>query len=211
MTAGRRGLTARRARARAPGDVEVIGDGDVRVSRRPARLRDVEPGDLFVARAGAQADGARSSRDAIARGAAAVLVDARRAAWTATLAVPRIVVDDVADGARLRGRRRLRAPDLRARGRRDHRAPTGRRRRRTSSAPRSTARSGGPAAESSAPSATASGTGGRCGAHDPRGRRARAGARGDARARSDARCDGGRRRSRSRPGECAPSASASRR
>ena len=80
-----------------PGDVEIVGDGDVRVSGVRHDSRAVEPGDLFVARRGAHADGTKFVRDAIARGAVAVL-SGRGAPAAPDLAVPQIVVDDVADG-----------------------------------------------------------------------------------------------------------------
>ncbi len=89
------GLTVTELAREIPGDVEVIGDPGVRVSGVRHDSRAVEPGDLFVARRGARSDGTAFVGDAIARGAAAVLF-ARDA--QADAAVPRIVVDDVADG-----------------------------------------------------------------------------------------------------------------
>ena len=80
-----------------PGDVEVIGDGEVRVTGVRHDSRAIERGDLFVARRGAHADGRSFALDAIARGAVAVL-SARGAQPDLALPVPQIVVDDVADG-----------------------------------------------------------------------------------------------------------------
>ena len=105
--------------------------------------RAVEPGDLFVARRGANVDGARFVRDAVERGAVAVLADARRAvlASGARRADPR--GRRPRRGARVRGRGGLRAPHVLARGRRDHRnerqdddgAPRSRRGRRRARTP----------------------------------------------------------------------------
>ena len=170
------GLRSTSSRASCPMPADVVG------RRAPCacaacgttRAR-VEPGDLFVARA-RRAGRRRALRRAtrVARGASAVLARAGPSTPSGS-ACPLVVVDDAADGARLRGGGRLRAPVVLARGRRHHRAPTARRRRRTSSAPRSTARSAARAAASSAPSGTRFG-GWRVArrAHDARGRRARA-------------------------------------
>jgi UDP-N-acetylmuramoyl-L-alanyl-D-glutamate--2,6-diaminopimelate ligase len=73
----------------------VVGDASVAVSGIHHDSRRVLPGDLFVARQGAYADGASYVRDARERGAAAVLV-ARGTAMD--VALPRLVVDDARDG-----------------------------------------------------------------------------------------------------------------
>jgi UDP-N-acetylmuramoyl-L-alanyl-D-glutamate--2,6-diaminopimelate ligase len=91
------GLTVTELAREIPGAVEVIGDGDVRVSGVRHDSRAIEPGDLFVARRGARADGTKFVVDAIARGAAAVLFE-RGTAVDLELSVPQIVVADVADG-----------------------------------------------------------------------------------------------------------------
>ncbi|MFI6425272.1 UDP-N-acetylmuramoyl-L-alanyl-D-glutamate--2,6-diaminopimelate ligase [Promicromonospora sp. NPDC050880] len=56
--------------------------------------RVVRPGDLFVALPGARAHGAQFAADAVARGAAAILTDARGAEQAADLGVPVVVADD---------------------------------------------------------------------------------------------------------------------
>jgi UDP-N-acetylmuramoyl-L-alanyl-D-glutamate--2,6-diaminopimelate ligase len=91
------GLTVAELAREIPGGVEVIGDGDVRVSGIRHDSRTIEPGDLFVARRGARSDGTKFVVDAIARGAAAVLFE-RGTAVDLELSVPQIVVADVADG-----------------------------------------------------------------------------------------------------------------
>ena len=53
--------------------IDVVGDATVRVRGVRHDSRAVEPGDLFVARKGENADGARFVEDAVARGAAAVM------------------------------------------------------------------------------------------------------------------------------------------
>jgi len=53
----------------------LLGDGDVRVRGIRHDSRRCEPGDLFVAFAGAQADGAQFVQDAVSRGAVAVLAE----------------------------------------------------------------------------------------------------------------------------------------
>jgi UDP-N-acetylmuramoyl-L-alanyl-D-glutamate--2,6-diaminopimelate ligase len=76
-----------------PGAVDVVGDASVRVVGVRHDSRAVKPGDLFVARKGAKADGARFVRDALARGAVAVL--AARGEIDALLPeVPLLLVDD---------------------------------------------------------------------------------------------------------------------
>jgi UDP-N-acetylmuramoyl-L-alanyl-D-glutamate--2,6-diaminopimelate ligase len=92
----REGLTLAEVAREIPGDVDVIGDENVRVRGVRHDSRAIEPGDLFVARRGAQADGTAFVTDAIARGAAAML--AERGTITAHGVVPLIEVDDVADG-----------------------------------------------------------------------------------------------------------------
>jgi UDP-N-acetylmuramoyl-L-alanyl-D-glutamate--2,6-diaminopimelate ligase len=74
----------------------VLGDdaaAEVRVGGVHHDSRRVAPGDLFVARAGAHADGARFIADAAGRGAAAVLVASGSTADTRGL--PRLEADDV--------------------------------------------------------------------------------------------------------------------
>lgn len=75
----------------------VLGDSSVRIRGIRHDSRRVEPGDLFVARAGARENGARFVADAVARGAVAVMaahgtVDPRAAR------VPVVFVDDPALG-----------------------------------------------------------------------------------------------------------------
>lgn len=68
---------------------QVLGDPATRVRDVRHDSREVEPGDLFVARRGQRDDGARYVGDAIARGAAAVIAeDALR------VAVPTVIVPD---------------------------------------------------------------------------------------------------------------------
>lgn len=67
----------------------VVGDAEVRVRGIRHDSRRCEPGDLFVAVAGAQSDGAQFIEDAVRRGAVAVL--AERAI---TPAVPVLVAED---------------------------------------------------------------------------------------------------------------------
>ena len=57
-----------------PGRVDVSGDGGVRVRGVQQDSRRVAPGDLFVVRKGASADGAAYVSEATARGAVALLV-----------------------------------------------------------------------------------------------------------------------------------------
>ena len=188
-------MTARRGRARDPGAARRV-DGRRVGARAPACTTTrgaCEPGDLFVARRGAHAR-RRALRRATrsTRGAVAVLAGARHARPTARRSRSS-TCDDVADGARVRGGRGLRASRvLRSRSSASP-ARTARRRRRTSSARRSTARSARRAAASSARSGIASASShDRRGAHDARGRRARARSLAVMReARRDARRDGG--------------------
>jgi UDP-N-acetylmuramoyl-L-alanyl-D-glutamate--2,6-diaminopimelate ligase len=69
------GLTLAELVRELPLAAKVEGDESVRVRGVQQDSRRVEAGDLFVARAGAHADGARFIDDARARGAAAVLCD----------------------------------------------------------------------------------------------------------------------------------------
>lgn len=75
------------------GRVEVVGDATTRVRGVRHDSRAVEAGDLFVARRGERADGAAFVAAAVARGAAAVVVE-RGGTGDATLPVPAILVDD---------------------------------------------------------------------------------------------------------------------
>jgi UDP-N-acetylmuramoyl-L-alanyl-D-glutamate--2,6-diaminopimelate ligase len=81
-----------------PMRADVIGDVSVRVRGVRHDSRSVEPGDLFVARRGEKVDGARFVRDAVGRGAAAVM--AARGALEGealhALGVPIVVVEDAA-------------------------------------------------------------------------------------------------------------------
>jgi UDP-N-acetylmuramoyl-L-alanyl-D-glutamate--2,6-diaminopimelate ligase len=90
------GLTVAEVAREIPGDVDVQGDGSLRLTGVHHDSRAVEPGDLFVARKGARADGHAFVLDAVSRGAAAILVD--RATPPPSVPVPVLVVDDVADG-----------------------------------------------------------------------------------------------------------------
>jgi UDP-N-acetylmuramoyl-L-alanyl-D-glutamate--2,6-diaminopimelate ligase len=90
------GLTLAELAREIPGEVTVTGDEAVRVHGVKHDSRAVEPGDLFVARKGASADGARFVVDAVARGAAAVL--SSRGSLVEPPDVPLLEVDDVADG-----------------------------------------------------------------------------------------------------------------
>jgi len=80
-----------------PMEAEIVGDASVRVRGVRHDSRGVEPGDLFVARPGSKVNGAAFVRDAVARGAPAVMV-ARGAVVASELPVPAIVVDDPALG-----------------------------------------------------------------------------------------------------------------
>jgi UDP-N-acetylmuramoyl-L-alanyl-D-glutamate--2,6-diaminopimelate ligase len=64
------------ARALEAYGARVTGDGSVRVTGVRQDSRRVEPGDLFAARAGQRASGADFVRDALGRGAVAVLAEA---------------------------------------------------------------------------------------------------------------------------------------
>jgi UDP-N-acetylmuramoyl-L-alanyl-D-glutamate--2,6-diaminopimelate ligase len=78
-----------------PMAADVEGDAAVRVSGVRHDSRAVEPGDLFVARRGEKADGARFVADAVARGASAVLAS-RGAVDPRVARVPVLAVDDPA-------------------------------------------------------------------------------------------------------------------
>ena len=91
------GLTLAQVAREVPGEVSIVGDEDVVVTGVRHDSREVVPGDAFVARKGAHADGARFVRDAKARGAVAVIaaagtVDAEE------VGLPVMLVGDVADG-----------------------------------------------------------------------------------------------------------------
>ena len=90
------GLSLREVARELPGEVAIVGDASVRVLGVHHDSRVVAPGDLFVARKGAHADGARFAEEAKRRGAVAIL--ALRGAIDASLGLPLILVDDVADG-----------------------------------------------------------------------------------------------------------------
>jgi len=92
------GLTLAELAREIPGEVEIIGDASVRVCGVRHDSRAIGPGDLFVARKGAHADGAAFLLDAVARGAAAVLVERGAGAEVPDgFPVPRVLVDDAAD------------------------------------------------------------------------------------------------------------------
>ncbi|MGD0676105.1 MAG: UDP-N-acetylmuramoyl-L-alanyl-D-glutamate--2,6-diaminopimelate ligase [Polyangiaceae bacterium] len=79
------------------GHAAIHGDGSVRIRGVRHDSRTVQPGDLFVARKGANVDGASFVADAVSRGAAAILA-ARETLDPRTVTVPVLFVDDVADG-----------------------------------------------------------------------------------------------------------------
>jgi UDP-N-acetylmuramoyl-L-alanyl-D-glutamate--2,6-diaminopimelate ligase len=78
-----------------PMPADVAGDAGTRVRGVRHDSRAVRPGELFVARRGEKADGARFVDDAVARGAAAVMA-ARGAVDPARVRVPVVFVDDPA-------------------------------------------------------------------------------------------------------------------
>jgi UDP-N-acetylmuramoyl-L-alanyl-D-glutamate--2,6-diaminopimelate ligase len=90
------GLTLSELVRELPGQAEVVGDAEVRVTGVHHDSRVVEPGDLFVVRKGAKADGARFAFDAVTRGAAAVMIE-RGVELEGEIKVPRVLVDDVAE------------------------------------------------------------------------------------------------------------------
>lgn len=71
----------------------IEGDAEVRVSGVRQDSRNVEPGELFAARAGAQVDGGSYAEQAVHRGASAVLVEHER--QLPALAVPVLRVQNV--------------------------------------------------------------------------------------------------------------------
>jgi len=79
-------ITLRELKERGLG-AEVFGDAEIRGVRHDSRA--VEAGDLFVAIAGAQADGARFAESAVERGAVAVATERRL-----DLEVPQLIVAD---------------------------------------------------------------------------------------------------------------------
>ena len=117
------GMTPRASsRARSPARrSSVDGDASVRVTGVHHDSRRVQPGDLFVVRRGehARRQRVRRRRDRARRGRA----PRRRAASAVAerTASRSLRVDDVPTGARVRRRRRLRAPRVLARRRRHHR------------------------------------------------------------------------------------------
>jgi UDP-N-acetylmuramoyl-L-alanyl-D-glutamate--2,6-diaminopimelate ligase len=80
-----------------PGGVEVVGDAAARVFGVHHDSRRIGPGDLFVARKGAQSDGTRFIAQAKASGAAAVLTR-RGDVDTSRVGLPVLLVDDIAAG-----------------------------------------------------------------------------------------------------------------
>jgi UDP-N-acetylmuramoyl-L-alanyl-D-glutamate--2,6-diaminopimelate ligase len=73
------------------------GSDEVRVTGVQQDSRQIEPGDLFVARRGASHDGATYVLDALNRGAAAIMVDAACALDSALASgVPMLIVSDLA-------------------------------------------------------------------------------------------------------------------
>ncbi len=79
-----------------PMSVQIVGDASVRVRGVRHDSRAVERGELFVARRGAKVDGARFLRDAVERGASAVMAT-RDALPVQGLSVPVLIVDDPAE------------------------------------------------------------------------------------------------------------------
>ena len=80
-----------------PGQTEISGDAGVFIGGVRHDSRTIEPGDLFVARRGAHADGARFLAEAKGRGAVAVLAE-RGAVDPKTAGLPVLTVHDIADG-----------------------------------------------------------------------------------------------------------------
>lgn len=77
-----------------PMAAEVVGDAGVRVLGVRHDSRAVQPGDLFVARKGERADGARFVQDAVRRGAAAVLTTREASDALGPASVPLVLVED---------------------------------------------------------------------------------------------------------------------
>jgi len=92
MTGAPAGLTLAELVRELPLVAQIEGDPEARVRGVQQDSRRIEKGDLFVARAGAHADGARFVDEAIRRGAAAVLTGARTEVAPGT---PALRVDDV--------------------------------------------------------------------------------------------------------------------
>lgn len=76
--------------ATIPGKVQIIGDRDVEISNICIDSRKVQPGDLFVCTPGFKMDAHRFAPQAVASGAAALLVT-----HPLELDVPQVVVEDV--------------------------------------------------------------------------------------------------------------------
>lgn len=92
----REGLRLDELAREIPGGAEVLGDASMRVYGVHHDSRRVEPGDLFVARKGQNADGARFAEQAKERGAVAILTGRHDDA--ATFGLPALLVDDVPFG-----------------------------------------------------------------------------------------------------------------
>ena len=92
--AGVTGLALGELLRELPMQADVRGDAAVRVRGVRHDSRRVEEGDLFVAKKGAQSDGARFVGDAVARGAAAVLASHEAVDVVAASGVPVILVED---------------------------------------------------------------------------------------------------------------------
>ncbi len=90
------GLELRELTRELPMAARVAGDSTVRVRGVQHDSRRVEAGDLFVARKGASFDGGRFVRDAVARGAAALLVAPEAVEDASAWGVPVVVVEDPA-------------------------------------------------------------------------------------------------------------------
>jgi UDP-N-acetylmuramoyl-L-alanyl-D-glutamate--2,6-diaminopimelate ligase len=90
-----RGLALDELSRELPMRADVAGDAAVRVRGVRHDSRAVEPGDLFVARRGEKVDGVRFVRDAVERGATAVMA-ARGALDAQESRVPVLFVDDPA-------------------------------------------------------------------------------------------------------------------
>ena len=90
-----RGLRLDELARELPMQADVEGDAEARVTGVRHDSRAVRPGELFVARKGEKADGARFVADAVARGASAVMA-ARGAIAAREVGVPVLFVDDPA-------------------------------------------------------------------------------------------------------------------
>jgi UDP-N-acetylmuramoyl-L-alanyl-D-glutamate--2,6-diaminopimelate ligase len=91
------GLTLAEIAREIPGEAVLVGDASVRARGVRHDSREVERGDLFVARKGASSDGAAFVKDALARGAVGVLAK-KGTIEPASVGAPVILVDDIADG-----------------------------------------------------------------------------------------------------------------